>query len=148
VDIFDRRILRRLSGQVPLAPGEELLDFEVGTTRPLSALPPPFPAQFPENARVELGASERALYIRVLSKSYRGDVAVLPWDRIATFGVHKAEGKWRRWSLLGTQTSGEPLQVTLLGRPRPSMVATLANLVDPRPLPDRPSSVPRTDRED
>lgn len=132
MDFFDRRILTRLAGQLPLVTGEELLDFEVGTTRPLSALPPPFPADFGENARVEVAVSERALYFRVNSKTYKGDAARVPWDRVATFGPYKApEGKWKRWSLKGTLTNGQPIQVTLLGKPRPSMVTRLSELVDP-----------------
>jgi hypothetical protein len=131
VDLFDRRIIGRLSRQLPLASGEELLDFEIGTTRPFGYLPAPFPNQFPENARVEMAVSDRALYFRVQSKSYKGDTARIPWDRVATFGIHKGEGKWKRWSLKGELANGETIQVSLLGRPRPSMLTTLARLVDP-----------------
>ena len=135
MDLFDRRILARLSRQLPLEGDEHLLDFEVGTTRPYGWLPPPFPNQFPENARVEMAASDRALYFQVHSKSHRAEVARVPWARMATFGPFQAEGRWKRWSLKGRMSDGLPVQVSLNGRPRPSMVAVLAELI---PAEDQP----------
>ena len=127
--LFDGRFLDRLSRQLPLAEGEELLDYDVGTTRPYGLLPPPFPNQFPENGRVQIAISDQALYFRVESRTYKGEAARIPWERMATFGVDKAEGKWKRWSLKGEMFSGLPLQVSLTGRPRPTMVAALAELI-------------------
>ncbi len=133
MDFLDRRILTRLSRQLPLADGEELLDFDIGTTRPYGLMPPPWPNEFPENARVEIAVSDLALYFRVESKTYKGDTARLPWEQVESLGLEKADGKWKRWSLKGELVSGTTIHVSLEGRPRPSMLTTLAELVGDAP---------------
>ena len=130
MDLLDRRIARRIAARLPLAPGEEVLDFDVGTNRPVGRLPPPFPPGFDEHAQVEVAATTRALYLLVRSRSYPGEVVRLEWGRLASFGPHRAEGRWRRWSLRGELRDGTPVVVCLGGRPRRSMVATLAEHVE------------------
>jgi hypothetical protein len=133
VDLLDRRIARRLGRLLPLADGEDILDFDIGVNRPYGAMPPPLPATVDEQARVEVVATPAALYLRVTSRSRRdGSLARVPWEELATFGPYKAEGRYRRWSLRGSLTDGTPLAVTLTGRPRASLLQTLAGLgVDP-----------------
>ncbi len=139
MDMFDRRLLRKLASQLPLEDGEKLLDFDRGSLRPVATLPPPFPADLAqqENGRVELGASDRALYLRLKSKTYReGEVARIPWSRLASFGPHRAKGNWKRWSFAGESTNGHAIVVSIDGSPRSSMVEVVARYVDPPPAED------------
>ncbi|HET9691022.1 MAG TPA: hypothetical protein VFP61_07700 [Acidimicrobiales bacterium] len=132
MDLLDRRIARRLARDLGLAEAD-VVDFEIGTSRPLVALPHPLPTDLAEQAQVEVVLTVDALHLRVVSRSHRGEATALPWARVRTFGAAKAEGRWRRWSLRG-ELSGptEAVVVSLTGRPRPSFLLALADLgVDP-----------------
>ena len=134
MDLFDRRIARRLERDLGLADGE-VVDFEIGTSRPLVALPRQFAATEAEQARIEVVLTEAAMHLRVMSRTNKGAAVALPWRRVAWFGPHKADGRWKRWSLRGELTGpAEPLAVSLGGRPRPSFVGALTDLgVSPEP---------------
>lgn len=111
-----------------LAEGEVLLDFDVGTLRPVARLPPPFPAELParENGKVNLVATNQALHVHVRSRSFRSGMSVrLPWDSIVSLEMVKGPKRFSRWFLEASTVKGDELQIPLLGKPRPSMIKTI-----------------------
>lgn len=143
MDIFARRVMRKVATHLDLVQGEEPVEFDAGALRPLAILPPPLPRDLSahENGQVKLVATERALYLWVTSKSLPGGgSARLAWTDLVTVGPMKAEGKWKRWSIGGLTTGGLDFRIPLVGRPRPGMVAALDRLG-----PGRPEALPEAD---
>ena len=110
----DRRALDRAARKLPIAPGEELLEFDIGS-RHLNILPRAFPYPL-SNAvkRIDLVASDQALYIHA-----GGHVLRLGWDEILEFSL--SDESFISWLL----RNGEKGQVNVGRGPRE--LATVVN---------------------